>query len=309
MNIQVEGLERKNTWVVVDSPPAGDKVIDSKRVFQWKTDEHGYVIKAKARLFFRGDRQEMGRYFNVFTYPFLNNQQMYMRLPPGLSGRSGTFVHLRNRLYGTRQAAREWFGELGKTLKTLGLDQSLVDPCIYRLMNGEKVKVLISAADFNLHFPTKSLGELVLYAGCEYRHDLERGTLELSQTAYIQRILDRVSITRTAATPAYVSLSFKVDEGEDFRGRYCEAVGSLMWLSSNARPDIADAVRAASRHNENPTAEDGRKVLRGFEYLRTTIGFGITYVRGSSDKLVAYADADYAKLDDRRPVSEGAISF
>ncbi|CAM9845102.1 unnamed protein product, partial [Sphacelaria rigidula] len=172
-----------------------------------------------------------------------------------------------------------WFGKRGKPLEILGFEQSLVNPCIYRLMDGE-IKVLIVVhvdamfvmgdeavcnklvVDLNCHFPTKTLGELVLYAGCEYRHDLEKGTLKFSQAAYIQRILDR-----TAATPAYVS-PFKVDEGEGFRRRYCEAVGSLIWLSNNTRPDIADAVRAASRHNENPTAEDWRKVLRVFEYLR-----------------------------------------
>ncbi|CAM9960129.1 unnamed protein product [Sphacelaria rigidula] len=102
------------------------------------------------------------------------------------------------------------------------------------------------AADLNSHFPKKTLGELVLYVGCELRHDLEKGTLKLSQPAYIQRVLDRFSITRTAATPAYVSPFFMVDEREDFGGRYHEAEGSLMRLSCNTRPDIAGAVRAAS---------------------------------------------------------------
>ena len=85
------------------------------------------------------------------------------------------------------------------------------------------------AEDLNVHFSTKYLGELVWYAGCEYRHDLEKGTLKLSQPAYTQRILDRFSINRTATTPAFVSSDFKVDEGADFVGRYREAVGSLMW--------------------------------------------------------------------------------
>ena len=87
--------------------------------------------------------------------------------------------------------------------------------------------------------------------------------------------------------PAFVSSDFKVDEGADFVGRYREAVGSLMWLSINTRPDIADTVRAASRHNENPTPRDWRRVLRIFEYLKTTVDLGITCVRGSSDELVA----------------------
>ncbi|CAM9900879.1 unnamed protein product, partial [Sphacelaria rigidula] len=117
------------------------------------------------------------------------------------------------------------------------------------------------ATDLNLHFPTEKLGELVLYAGCEHRHDLERGT------AYAQRIIEKFSTDKTIATPSHVSSSFKVEEGEDFKGRYREAVGSLMWLSNNTRPDITDAVRAASRQNENRTPGYWRKVLQIFEYI------------------------------------------
>ncbi|CAN0077918.1 unnamed protein product, partial [Sphacelaria rigidula] len=58
-------------------------------------------------------------------------------------------------------------------------------------------------------FPTKNLCELVWYAGCKHKHDLEKGTLKLSQTAYTQRILERVLIKRTAATPAFVSSGSK----------------------------------------------------------------------------------------------------
>ncbi|CAN0104782.1 unnamed protein product [Sphacelaria rigidula] len=78
----------------------------------------------------------------------------------------------------------------------------------------------------------------------------------------LQRILDRFPITRTAATHVYVSPPFKVDEGEDLRGRYRKAVGSLTWVSTDDRPDIAYAVRAASRQNKNPTPEDWRNMLR-----------------------------------------------
>ncbi|CAM9877309.1 unnamed protein product [Sphacelaria rigidula] len=66
-----------------------------------------------------------------------------MWLPPGLGERSGTVVHLRKSSYGIREAAQKWFGKLRKTLKDLGFDQSLIDPCTYRMMDGKEVKVLI----------------------------------------------------------------------------------------------------------------------------------------------------------------------
>ena len=61
---------------------------------------------------------------------------------------------------------------------------------------------------------------LLWHAGCEHKHDLEKGTLKMSQAGHTSRVLERVSINRTVATPAFVSSDFKVDEGEDFEGRY-----------------------------------------------------------------------------------------
>ena len=63
-----------------------------------------------------------------------------MRMPPGLGERSGTVVHLRKTLYGLKQAATEWSGKLGRTLKSLGFEQSLTDSCVFRPMDGEEFK-------------------------------------------------------------------------------------------------------------------------------------------------------------------------
>ncbi|CAM9200934.1 unnamed protein product [Sphacelaria rigidula] len=121
-------------------------------------------MKAKARLVFRGDRQEIGGIPTISPTPptttnrvdaavacaegktifhfdveqaFVQSKledDVYMRLPPGLGERSGTVVHLHKTLYGLKQAAREWYGKLGKTLKGLGFEQSLIDPCAFRLI-------------------------------------------------------------------------------------------------------------------------------------------------------------------------------
>lgn len=150
-----------------------------------------------------------------------------------------------------------------------------------------------------VHFPTKHLGRLVLYIGCEYRHGLEKGVPKLTQTKYVQRITEMFLINKTAATHLYVSSPFKVEGEEDYKGRYREAVGSLVCLSNNTRPDITDAARAASRHGENPTPENWQRVLRFFEYPISIVDLGIAYERGSSKELLEYADAGSAKFRDR----------
>lgn len=59
INKKKGGLKRDNTRRGVDTPPVGEKAVDRKWIFQWKTDEHGYVIKAKTRLVLGGNRQKI----------------------------------------------------------------------------------------------------------------------------------------------------------------------------------------------------------------------------------------------------------
>ncbi|CAN0004740.1 unnamed protein product [Sphacelaria rigidula] len=107
-------------------------------------------MKAKARLVFRGDRQEICDTPTFSQTPLTTTNQVaaavacaegntifhfdveqdfvqseleddvYMRLPPGLGEGSDTVVHLRKSLYGLKQAAREWYGKLGKAMTVWG---------------------------------------------------------------------------------------------------------------------------------------------------------------------------------------------
>ncbi|CAN0027044.1 unnamed protein product, partial [Sphacelaria rigidula] len=127
-------------------------------------------------------------------------------------------------------------------------------------------------------FPTKNLAELVLNAGCECRHDLEKGTLKLSQAAYIQRILDSFSATRTAATPAYVSPSFKIDKGEGFRGRD----SSDEWVA------YADA--------DDATFDDRRSVSGGaIFFCAAVVGF---FSRTQKNVTLSMTQAECVAMED-----------
>ena len=66
-----------------------------------------------------------------------------------------------------------------------------------------------------------------------------------------------------------------------------------MYLMVGTRPDIAYAVRVASRYLENhPTENDIMKVKRIFRYLRGAVS--IKYQADSVKGLEAYGDAGHA---------------
>ena len=78
--------------------------------------------------------------------------------------------------------------------------------------------------------PTKNLGEVKFFLGCEFIRDREAGTIEISNESYIRNVLERFNICRTSSIPASLAndnRSVKENEGEGdvpFR----EVVGSLM---------------------------------------------------------------------------------
>lgn len=79
------------------------------------------------------------------------------------------------------------------------------------------------------------------------------------------------------------------------RHQYREAVGSLLYLSTVTKPDIAYAVRAVSQHCESPKKVYWNAVKRIFKYVKGTSDYGIWFPKGNNKvKLEAYNDADFA---------------
>ena len=113
--------------------------------------------------------------------------------------------------------------------------------------------MVVKALDDSI--PTKNLGEVKFFLGCEFICDREAGTIEISQESYIRSVLERFNICRTSSTPdslANDNRSLKEDEGAG-NVPFREVVGSLMWIASQTRPECcADCGEALSRAKENP---------------------------------------------------------
>ena len=160
-------------------------------------------------------------------------------------------------------------------------------------------------AALNTKFPTNNLGELTWYAGCAFKRNWELGTLEITQKAFVESMLNRFGVNLSSDILAIPGVELgPIEEGEPKRDwPYREAVGSLMWLSTITRPDISNVVRAVARHSHSPTDRHWKAVLKIMTYLHGTRGMGLTFVRISGLDLTAYSDADLAdKSNDRRSV-------
>ena len=98
-------------------------------------------------------------------------------------------------------------------------------------------------------------------------------------------------------------------DGEPFdeEWSYPAAVGMLLHLSSNTRPDIQYAVHSAARHSHSPKKSHGQAVKRIVRYLIDTADRGIEFSPDLSKGLDCFVDADWAGgwgyEDEQDPVS------
>jgi hypothetical protein len=137
----------------------------------------------------------------------------------------------------------------------------------------------------------------------------EHGGVTLSQTHYVEKMLSRFGYSKSklAPTPYDVSLVLRknmrimVDQL-----RYSQIIGSLMYLASVTRPDIAYVVSKLSRFVSNPGSEHWLALDRVMRYLVGTMNYGIHYSRDPK-VLEGYSDANWISNADELKATSGYV--
>ncbi|CAB1101212.1 unnamed protein product [Ectocarpus sp. CCAP 1310/34] len=204
------------------------------------------------------------------------------------------------------------------------------DTCVFRLIEEGRVVVTLVVhvddifsigeeercdqfgRDLNTMVPVKNLGDLRWYSGCFYERDWDAGTLKISQQTYAEELGMEFGVEYGKEIPLPVGLKLsEFDQDEEVVSwPFRELIGSLMWLATQTRPDIANAVRAVARYCASPKEIHWRAGLGILGYVVRTSDLGIAFRRGSVAGLSmeVFADADYtSKAADRRSVSGGLL--
>ena len=122
------------------------------------------------------------------------DREIFVQFPEGCRHMSGKVARLNKALNGLRQSPRVFNQLLMQKLQEFGLRRYTVDPCVFRQMSpGKKAVSIIVGVHFDdffivtgrpdgckslrehleKSFPTKNLGALSCYLGCEYVGDYE----------------------------------------------------------------------------------------------------------------------------------------
>jgi len=102
----------------------------------------------------------------------------------------------------------------------------------------------------------------------------------------------------------------EVDEDMTDKEVYRRAIGSLLYLAINTRPDIAVGTSILSRHVENPKQSDRIEVKRIYRYLKKTqdkrLKLGAVSENQNND-LTVYVDSDWGGDRTDRKSNSGEI--
>ncbi|CAI5953784.1 unnamed protein product [Closterium sp. NIES-65] len=152
------------------------------------------------------------------------HEEIWLRRPPGFTGSfpPGTQWSLRRRVYGLRQAPREWHDTLRTTLAALGFAPSTADPSLFLRTDTSLPPFYILVYVDDLVFATADtaglahvkselqkrhtctdLGELRSYLGLQITRDRAQRTITLTQSHMVQQVLQCFDLTYSSpqATP------------------------------------------------------------------------------------------------------------
>ena len=275
--------------------------------------------------------------------------EIYVDPPKGFETKDSNgnkqVLKLKRALYGTKQASRLWQETLTKHLvDKMGFKQCKNDPCLFIKRQGEGVCILgvyvddiivahngvmldwfIKGFTGDGGFNSKHLGPLSWFLGMAIDQNESDKSITINQGKYIEKMVAKFITSSKAreykpAMPcdpaSFQKLRCANNDGERDRVSklpYLELIGSLLYLSTMTRPDIAYHMSVLCSFMHDPTAECFDAAIELLHYVSTTQHQFIRYsgstsapdsmphLKGQISKsggLVAYSDASWHKGDE-----------
>lgn len=257
----------------------------------------------------------------------------YVRGIPGFPCPEGKVYRVNQAIYGLHQSGAEWFEEVDNFLKSLGYHSTQTELCLYIYYrdgvfaliplyvdgivvatNSVEYKTSLFAA-FDAKYGFKDGGIVHEFLGVQVEQN-EEGVW-IHQEKYCKEGLERFGYSGAhgSATPMETNAKFgpgnssQEDSVPSFD--YRAAIGSLMYLATSTRPDIAFSVGYLSRFVSNPAKKNCGAVKRILRYLVTTSNLGIKYTASDDtpDKILVsgHSDADWGNDPETRKSITGYV--
>ena len=260
----------------------------------------------------------------AYLHAPLRNYEVWMKVPRGFPASINgvpALCRLKMALYGLKQSAREWALTLIAWLLEWGFVQCCSDRYmfIYDCVQRGKLVLLIWVDDifmghnndalraafmkaFSARFRVKDLGRLQQALGASVSQSLTDGWVSFNLTKYISDLARRFDLYENVAwadIPVPLQLakecqSAKPTDAEVLANTapYGVLTGSVIFVATFARPDVAFAAHLLATYMVRPGPVHMKLARRVLGYLSRTRGLSITYRKGSGDMSMSFKPLD-----------------
>lgn len=259
----------------------------------------------------------------AFLYGELKDN-IYIYPPEGFNCKNKIFK-LKKALYGLKQAPLVWNATFTEFIKMRGFQPFKTEQCLFKKTESELILGIYVDDGIIVGNDIKEIDQLIKELEREFKikvsHKInnfvgfeiirKQNALKLTQKEYTKKLLEHHQMDNAKSTKIPIQ---QVDQTKteliNNNYPYREIVGSLLYLSTKTRPDIAYGINFCSRYVERPTNERIRDVKHVLKYLNGSRNLGIEYKTNNKTRVLdAYCDADYAGDPETRKSTTGYIIF
>ena len=266
---------------------------------------------------------------------FLNGEleeTIYMEPPEGSDIPSSHVIRLRKSLYGLRQSPRCFNQAFDKWMRQDGFEPTRADPCLYvRKSQNSTIMVSVHVDDqliasdsrpeldafkkrLNARFECTDNGPVNYFLGFNVVRDRSKRRLVISQEHYVEALLERFDMVNCnpVRTPLPASYTPRTATDQEFAEAkhldFPKLAGSVLYLSTITRPDIAFAAGVLARYISKWSTEHYKAAKHLLRYLRGTSDLCLSYDHDAGKRtLLGYADADWGGCQDTRRSTTGYL--
>jgi len=242
------------------------------------------------------------------------HEKVYVSLPVGVFGWE-RLACLNRSLYGLKQSPRCWYTTIDNFLITkIGFCRGRFGCCVYTHDNGTILalyvndmliagalgEVKLSCDKLKSKFEMVDLGTVSHFLGMVVSMDRNYHTISLTQEGYIDRVLERFGMASCKRVGTRMENDKRGMKGggdkQCYRTLYLQLIGSLGWIATGTRPDIAFTVSYLGGFNADPNDHHWLCVKQVLRYLAGTkkprLSLGGEMRAGVP--LAGFVDSDFA---------------
>ena len=246
-------------------------------------------------------------------------EDVYIEQLTGYAMDGNKVCKLNKGLYGLKQSPLVWYNTITKTLISLGFTRSKFDHSLFmnkqtyltlyvddmQIIGPDKAYINTVKQELSYEYKMTDLGPSTTYLGMEITWDLAAKTLTICQRKHIESVLKLHGMENcsSVATPMVSGAILQKAKDQEIPTQelvtaYQSMLGSLMYIMTQSRPDIAFAVSKLSQYVSRPTKTHWEALKQVLRYLSGTKDIGITYGQSGKDSasiltLTGWTDASY----------------